>query len=131
VIRAALPHLRRAPDPRIVNIASTEGLGASTHMSPYTVAKHGVIGLTRSLAVELGRDQINVNCVCPGPINTPMTAGMTPERKESLVRRRTALGRFGEPEEVAHAVLALSLPAAKFITGAVLVVDGGQMVRNA
>jgi 3-oxoacyl-[acyl-carrier protein] reductase len=74
IIRAALPHLRRSKSPRIVNIASTEALGATALHSPYSAAKAGVVGLTRSLAVELGRDGITVNCICPGPITTGMTA---------------------------------------------------------
>src|SRR5450432_4131385 len=74
VIRAALPHLRQSKSPRIVNFASTEALGATALHSPYSAAKAGVVGLTRSLAVELGRDGITVNCICPGPILTAMTA---------------------------------------------------------
>ena len=74
-IRAALPHLRQSDAARIVNIASTEGWGATKFGSPYTAAKHGVIGLTKSLAVELGREAITVNCICPGPINTPILSG--------------------------------------------------------
>ena len=74
VIRAALPHLRKSDAGRIVNIASTEAWGATKYGSPYTAAKHGVAGLTKSLAVELGREGITVNCICPGPINTGMTA---------------------------------------------------------
>src|SRR3984893_3874877 len=74
VIRAALPHLRKSKSPRIVNIASTEALGATALHSPYSAAKAGVVGLTRSLAVELGRDGITVNCICPGPITTAITA---------------------------------------------------------
>jgi 3-oxoacyl-[acyl-carrier protein] reductase len=131
VIRAALPHLRRSDAARIVNIASTEGLGATRYGSPYTAAKHGVIGLTRSLAVELGPEGITVNCVCPGPIRTAMTDAIPEEQKAVFAKRRTALLRYGDPEEVAHATLGLCLPAASYTTGAVLVVDGGLTVRNA
>ena len=69
LIRAALPHLLKSDNGRIVNISSTEGFGASPFHSPYTAAKHGVIGLTRSLALELGPKGVTVNCICPGPIN--------------------------------------------------------------
>jgi 3-oxoacyl-[acyl-carrier protein] reductase len=131
VIRAALPWLRKSRCPRIVNIASTEALGATAMHSPYSAAKAGVTGLTRSLAVELGRDGITVNCICPGPITTAMTARIDDEHKAIYARRRTALGRYGDPEEVAHMTLSLCLPAASFLTGAVIPVDGGLMARNA
>jgi 3-oxoacyl-[acyl-carrier protein] reductase len=131
LIRACMGDLARNRDGRVVNIASTEGLGATAGGSPYTAAKHGVIGLTRSMAVELGPRGINVNAICPGPIRTGMTAGIPDEAKEKFARRRVALKRYGDPEEVAHATLSLSLPAASFINGAFLVVDGGLMVRNA
>jgi len=125
LIRALLPPLRAADGGRVVNIASTEGLGATPTLSPYTTSKHGVIGLTRSMAVELGRDGITVNCVCPGPIETAMTAPIPAADKAEFARRRVPLRRYGRPEEVAHATLSLVLPAASFINGAVLVVDGG------
>lgn len=131
LIRAALPYLRRSPCPRIVNIASTEGLGATALHSPYSAAKAGVIGLTRSLAVELGRDGITVNCICPGPILTGMTRRISDEHKQIFARRRTALGRYGDPEEVAHITVSLCLPAASYLTGAIIPVDGGLMARNA
>ena len=131
IIRAALPYLRKSRSPRIVNIASTEALGATALHSPYSAAKAGVTGLTRSLAVELGRDGITVNCICPGPITTGMTSRINDEHKATYARRRTALGRYGDPEEVAHMTLSLCLPAASFLTGAVIPVDGGLMARNA
>ena len=130
-IRAALPYLRKADHPRIVNIASTEGLGATKYGSPYTAAKTGVIGLTRSLAVELGTEGITVNCICPGPINTGMTSGIPDDAKAEFARRRVALKRYADPEEVAHATLSLVLPASSFVTGVTLPVDGGLTIRNA
>jgi 3-oxoacyl-[acyl-carrier protein] reductase len=129
-IRACLPHLLRDREGRIVNIASTEGLGATGMISAYTASKHGVIGLTRSLAVELGPRGATVNCVCPGPINTGMTAAIPDDAKTKFAHRRVPLRRYGEPEEVAHATLSLCLPAASFINGAVLVVDGGMLAKN-
>lgn len=131
IIRAALPHLRRAEHPRIVNIASTEALGATSRDSPYSAAKAGVTGLTRALAVELGPEGITVNCICPGPILTGMTAGVPDEDKQTFAKRRTALRRYGRPEEVAHMTLSLCLPAASYITGVTIPVDGGLMARNA
>ncbi|MGH6681372.1 MAG: SDR family NAD(P)-dependent oxidoreductase [Bradyrhizobium sp.] len=131
IIRAALPYLRRSKCPRIVNIASTEALGATALHSPYSAAKAGVTGLTRSLAVELGREGITVNCICPGPIRTAITENIPEEHKTIYAKRRTALGRYGEAEEVAHMTLSLCLPAASFLTGAVIPVDGGLMARNA
>jgi 3-oxoacyl-[acyl-carrier protein] reductase len=131
IIRAALPALRRSDAARIINIASTEALGATKGLSAYSAAKAGVVGLTRSLAVELGREGITVNCICPGPIETGMTAGVDEADKTVYARRRTALHRYGDPAEVAHISLSLALPAASYITGAVIPVDGGLMARNA
>ena len=131
LIRAALPFIRKSYCGRIVNISSTEGMGATPRISPYTSAKHGVIGLTRSLAAELGAEGITVNCICPGPINTAMTAAIPKEDKQIYSRRRVPLKRYGEPEEVAHMTLSLCLPAASFVNGAVLPVDGGLSIKRA
>lgn len=130
-VRAALPYLRQSTAGRIVNIASTEGWGATKFGSPYTAAKHGVVGLTKSLAVELGREAITVNCICPGPIRTAMTGDIPEEHKTIFAKRRTALGRYAEPEEVAHGTLNFCLPASQYMTGAVLPVDGGLLIKNA
>lgn len=130
LIRAALPHLAQSSAPRIINIASTEGIGGSRYISPYTAAKHGVIGLTRALAVELGARGITVNCVCPGPIHTGMTESIPDEAKERFARRNVPMRRYGDPEEVAHATLSLALPAMSFVNAAVLVVDGGMTAKN-
>jgi 3-oxoacyl-[acyl-carrier protein] reductase len=131
IIRAALPYLRQSKSPRIVNIASTEALGATARDSIYAAAKAGVTGLTRALAVELGKEGITVNCVCPGPINTGMTQAIPEGDKATFAGRRTAMRRYGEPEEVAHITLSLCLPAASYITGVTIPVDGGLMARNA
>src|SRR5690606_35743736 len=86
---------------------------------------------TRSLAVELGREGITVNCICPGPIDTGMTARIPDDKKAIYARRRTAMNRYGRPEEVAHITVSLCMPAASYITGVTIPVDGGLMARNA
>jgi 3-oxoacyl-[acyl-carrier protein] reductase len=130
LVRLALEHLKAADGGRVVNIASTEGIVATAGLAAYTASKHGVIGLTKSLAVELGRTGITVNCVCPGPINTGMTASIPAEDKAVYARRKVPLRRYGEPEEVAQMTVSLVLPAASFVNGAVVVVDGGMTIRH-
>jgi 3-oxoacyl-[acyl-carrier protein] reductase len=130
LIRACLDQLRRNGDGRIVNIASTEGLGASAFNSPYAASKHGVVGLTRALAVELGSQGVTVNCICPGPIHTGMTQVIPDDAKTKFARRRVPLRRYGDPEEVAQITLSLVLPAASFLNGAIIPVDGGLIAQN-
>jgi 3-oxoacyl-[acyl-carrier protein] reductase len=130
LIQACLPDLQRNGEGRVVNIASTEGLGATAGNSPYVAAKHGVIGLTRGLAVELGRTGVTFNAICPGPIRTGMTAGIPDDAKDKFARRRVPLRRYGEPEEVAQMTLSLVLPAASYLNGAVIPVDGGMTAQN-
>jgi len=131
LVQAALPHLRKSDAARIVNVASTEGLGATTMNSAYVAAKTGVIGLTRAMAVEFGKEGITANCICPGPIITGITAGISDEHKQIFANRRTALRRYGVPEEVANITLSVVLPAASYLTGVAIPVDGGLTIRNA
>lgn len=130
LVRAYLPQLQRRGEGRVINIASTEALGSTLGTGPYSVAKHGVVGLTRSLAVELGAKGVTANCICPGPILTGMTEGIPEKSREIYAKRRVPLRRYGMPEEVAQATLNFALPASSFINGAVLPVDGGMSIQN-
>ena len=130
LVRACLDDLKRNGDGRIVNVASTEGVMATPNTSPYTVSKHGVVGLTRALAVELGQWGVTANAICPGPIRTAMTGDIPEEDKQKYARRRVPARRYGDPEEVAQITLSLVLPAASFINGAVVLVDGGLHAKS-
>lgn len=131
LIRLALPWLMKAPSGgRVVNVASTEAIVATAGLAAYTASKHAVVGLTKSFAAELGRTGVTVNCVCPGPILTGMTSGIDEAAREKYARRRVPLRRYGDPEEVAHMTLSLCLPAASFVNGATLVVDGGMTINH-
>lgn len=130
LIRAALPHLLASPHGRVVNIASTEAVVATGGIAAYSASKAGVTALTRSFAVELGRHGVTVNCICPGPVLTGMTAGIPEADRDAYARRRVPLRRYGDPEEVAHMVLNLCLPASGFVNGATVVVDGGMTIRH-
>ncbi len=131
LVRLALPHLRAAEGGgRVVNIASTESIVVTAGMTAYAASKAGVVGLTKSLAVELGRHNVTVNCICPGPINTGMTASIDDDAKTIYAKRRVPLRRYGDPEEVAQMTLSLCLPAASFLNGASIPVDGGMSIRH-
>ena len=110
----------------IVNTASVAGLVGHPAHCAYVASKHGVVGLTKTAALEYAHQGIRVNCVCPGYIETAMTAqGMAdPTRLEQMIAREPA-GRIGKPEEVAEAVLWLCSDAASFVTGHAMAVDGG------
>lgn len=132
LIRAALPHLKKTETGgRIVNIASTEGLGATPGNGPYVAAKHGVIGLTRAMANDLGRDGITCNAICPGPIETNINASIPEDHKVIFAKRRVPIRRYGIPEEVAHITLSCCLPAASYLNGVAIPVDGGLTIKNA
>ena len=123
--RLALPLMRAQHWGRIVNISSRGGRTASPVASAhYSATKAGLIGFTRTLALEAAPDNITANCIAPGPVKSAMTAGSSPEVIAAFTRN-IPLGRYGEPEEVASAVSYLASDAASFITGAVFDVNGG------
>jgi NAD(P)-dependent dehydrogenase (short-subunit alcohol dehydrogenase family) len=128
MIRAITPILRAQQHGKIVNVASVHGLRSEFGLSNYAASKAGMIGLTRSAAIELGPSNINVNAVAPGYIRTTrLTAGVSPEVLDRA-RDRTVLGRLGDPQDVASVVLFLCSELARHITGAVIPVDGGHML---
>lgn len=122
--QAAIPHMVRQKYGRIIVISSVWGVTGAACEAVYSASKAALIGLTKSLAKELGPSGITVNCVTPGVIDTDMNAGLTPEVKEEL-RSCTPLGCIGNPEDVAALVKFLSSDEARFITGQVIGVDGG------
>jgi 3-oxoacyl-[acyl-carrier protein] reductase len=124
--RAALRSLIRAPGGgRIVNISSVLGETGSAGQAPYAAAKAGIIGLTKSWAREYASRGLTVNAVSPGVIATDMTAAEMPAQRRDEVVKTIPLGRMGAPEDVAHAVTFLAGPAAGYITGQVVRVNGG------
>ena len=116
----------------IVNCSSIGGMVGSKGRSAYSASKHAVIGLTRSAALEYAAQGIRINAVCPGMINTPMAIAVTknyaPEIVKAMVAREP-IGRFGEPEEIAAAVVRLCTPAASFMVGHAMAVDGGFLAQ--
>ncbi len=125
---AARPMVRQRSG-RIINITSVVGIAGQGGQTNYAAAKAGVIGFTKSLAKELGPRGITVNAVAPGLIPTDLTADLPEELRQEGIRR-TPLGRLGQPEEVAYAVAFLASDEAAFITGAVLLVDGGLVMSG-
>ena len=112
---------------RIINITSVIGLMGNAGQANYAASKAGLIGFTKACAREFASRGVTVNAVAPGFIATDMTAALAQEQKEAILSR-VPLGSFGKPEDVAHAVWFLALPASRYITGQVLVVDGGMVM---
>jgi 3alpha(or 20beta)-hydroxysteroid dehydrogenase len=131
-IRAAAPALRRAGGGAIVNIGSTTGLGGTAHYAPYVAGKWAVRGLTRTAALELGRDRIRVNAIHPGVIATPFihepAVGATAAIADFYSPEPFAVPRLGEPADVTRLLLFLASSDASFVTGSEYVIDGGLLL---
>ncbi|WP_296816652.1 SDR family NAD(P)-dependent oxidoreductase [Brevundimonas sp.] len=138
--QAALPSLRRAGEARIINIASTAGLTGYAYVTAYCAAKHGLVGLTRALALELAKTDVTVNAVCPGFTDTPLLdgavetitsrTGRSADEARAGLARSNPQGRLVTPEEVADTVLWLAGPGASAITGQAIVVAGGEVMAG-
>ncbi len=123
-IRLVLPHMTPHRKGSIVNIASVQGMVAGRSSPAYTSAKHAMIGLTRSVAMDYGPLNIRCNALCPGPIQTRISPAPGSEMYQRQVSK-TMLGRVGEPDEVARAAVFLASDEASYVTGAIIAVDGG------
>jgi 3-oxoacyl-[acyl-carrier protein] reductase len=126
-IQGVMRPMVRQRSGRIINISSVAGLGGNAGQANYAASKSGLLGLTKSLALELGSRSITVNAVAPGFINTDMTGGL-PEALKANILQRIPLGRFGNPEDVAGAVAFLASAEGRYVTGQTLTVDGGMVM---
>jgi NAD(P)-dependent dehydrogenase (short-subunit alcohol dehydrogenase family) len=132
--RAVIPAMRRGGGGAIVNVASELGLVGSPRSAMYSATKGAVVQLTRALAVDHAADHIRVNCVCPGPVDTPLLRrgierAADPEAKLLREVGSTLLGRLGRPEEIASVIHFLASDEASFVTGSIVVADGGVTAR--
>ena len=131
--RAALPYIRKQGG-SIVNVSSVQALASQQNVLAYTVSKHGLIGLTRSMAMDFARDGVRVNAVCPGTVDTPMlkwAASLDPDPNSvyDACNAMHPLGRIAQPSEIAEVVAFLAHESSSFVTGSVWTADGGLLTQ--
>ncbi len=127
--RALVPQMKERRWGRIIHISSIMGLSSAGGRNAYSATKSGLLGLARASANDLGPFGITVNCIAPGPFLTDLPSSLLSKEQQEDFARRTALGRWGQPEELAGPALLLASDAGSYITGATLVVDGGSLVK--
>ena len=127
-MQAVLPAMIECGGGSIVNVASVAALRGLPMLAAYAASKAGILGLTRQAAVDYGRHGVRVNAIAPGDVDTPMSA-VAPENVKAAMLRKTPVGRRGTPDDIARAIVFLFGPAADFVDGHVLVVDGGWSMR--
>jgi len=128
--RALVPQMKERRWGRVIHISSVLGLGSKTGRNVYSATKRAVIGLAQASALDLGPFGITVNCIAPGPFLTDLPMNLLSDAEKQSFSNRTALGRWGKPEEMAGPALMLASEAGSYITGEVLVVDGGVMAHT-
>ena len=126
--KSVIPQMRRQGGGSIICISSISGLVGQPNQASYNASKHGVIGLVRSMACDHAPENIRVNAICPGSMNTPMVANI-PEEHLAPYRKANLFGRFAEPMEVAYAALFLASDESSYVTGSVMTVDGGYTTK--
>ena len=132
--RAVIPFLQEARGGTIVNVSSVQALASQQNVLAYTVSKHGLLGLTRSIAMDFARDNIRANAVCPGTVDTPMlrwaaSLDPNPQSVYDACNQMHPLGRIAQPREIAEVVAFLAHESSSFVTGAVWPVDGGLLTQ--
>jgi NAD(P)-dependent dehydrogenase (short-subunit alcohol dehydrogenase family) len=132
--RAALPCIKEAGGGTIVNVSSVQALASQQNVLAYTISKHGLLGLTRSMAMDFARDKIRVNAVCPGTVDTPMlewaaSLDANPQSVYDACNQMHPLGRIARPREIAEVIAFLAHESSSFVTGAVWTVDGGLLTQ--
>jgi len=131
--KAAVPEMLKRGKGAIVNVSSVQGLASQRNVVAYATSKHAMVGLTRSMAIDLAAQGIRVNCVCPGSVDTPMIRWIisqdeNPEKLERVLNRMHPIGRMGAAQEIGEVIAFLVSDRASFMTGSIVTVDGGLLV---